>query len=543
MLKRVFRPFPQLIIALICMGAGTVLDGIVFVKMMGFLDYALVGDMESLKAQIPMFLLQATLLIPIGLLGNITKSWFRKDANLSMKRYYIKGVFKKNISEFQQENTANYISRLTNDCNTLDTNFVEGIFTVFNGIVNCSVAIWILSTVGKGMITFALSITLVTAVVSILLSRPVSKKVKERSDEFDGYTSYIKEVLSAFHIVKNNNLQDKVTKDFYQKSEEIQNKGYAIEKTYTFINALQNGAFSLMIYLGLCFLTYQAIKGNITAAGALTVSQGIQRIAWPLMMMSEAVPKIFASKDLGNKIKESLLNKVELEEDITLDEFKDKIELQDVAFSYADAENSKKTLEHVNMELKKNGKYLIVGPSGGGKSTLLKLLRKYFNESEGSIMLDGKPLSRIKKEDYFSLIANVEQQVFIFEDTLRNNITLYKEYSEEEISQAIEVAGLSSFVENLPEGLDTMIYDNGKNISGGERSRIVIARAMLAKASILFMDEAFAALDMERAREIEQTILNLKNITVINVSHVIFKDTKSQYDKVFHVKGTVIAES
>lgn len=525
------------------MGAGTVLDGIVFVKMMGFLDYALVGDMESLKAQIPMFLLQATLLIPIGLLGNITKSWFRKDANLSMKRYYIKGVFKKNISEFQQENTANYISRLTNDCNTLDTNFVEGIFTVFNGIVNCSVAIWILSTVGKGMITFALSITLVTAVVSILLSRPVSKKVKERSDEFDGYTSYIKEVLSAFHIVKNNNLQDKVTKDFYQKSEEIQNKGYAIEKTYTFINALQNGAFSLMIYLGLCFLTYQAIKGNITAAGALTVSQGIQRIAWPLMMMSEAVPKIFASKDLGNKIKESLLNKVELEEDITLDEFKDKIELQDVAFSYADAENSKKTLEHVNMELKKNGKYLIVGPSGGGKSTLLKLLRKYFNESEGSIMLDGKPLSRIKKEDYFSLIANVEQQVFIFEDTLRNNITLYKEYSEEEISQAIEVAGLSSFVENLPEGLDTMIYDNGKNISGGERSRIVIARAMLAKASILFMDEAFAALDMERAREIEQTILNLKNITVINVSHVIFKDTKSQYDKVFHVKGTVIAES
>ena len=157
-------------------------------------------------------------------------------------------------------------------------------------------------------------------------------------------------------------------------------------------------------------------------------------------------------------------------------------------------------------------------------------------------MLDGKPLNRIKKEDYFSLIANVEQQVFIFEDTLRNNITLYKEYSEKEIQQAIEVAGLSTFVQNLPNGLDTMIYDNGKNISGGERSRIVIARAMLAKASILFMDEAFAALDMERAREIEQTILNLKNITVINVSHVIFKDTKSQYDKVFHVKGTVIAE-
>jgi ATP-binding cassette, subfamily B, bacterial len=539
MLKRALRPFPQLIIALICLAAGSILEGVVLVKMMGFIDYALVGDTATIKAEIPGFLLKACLLVPVGLLGTVTKSWFRKDANLSMKGFYIRGIFRKNISEFQQENTATYISRLTNDCNTLDTNFVDGIFTVFNGITNFFVAIWILSTVGKGMIGFALTITIVTAVVSMLLSRPVSKKVKERSDHFDGYTSYIKEVLSAFHIVKSNNLKDKVTKDYYEKSTEIQHKGYVIEKIYTFINALQNGTFSLMIYLGLCFLTYQAIKGNITAAGALIVSQAIQRIAWPLMMMSEAMPKIFASKDLGKKINESLLNKNNHEENISLHEFNDKIELKDVGFVYEDAEDKTKTLHNVNMELKKNGKYLIVGPSGGGKSTLLKLLRKYYDATEGNLLIDGKPLADVKKEDYFSLIANVEQQVFIFEDTLKNNITLYKEYSKDKIKEAIEVAGLTSFVENLPDGLDTMIYDNGKNISGGERSRIVIARAMLAKASILFMDEAFAALDMERAKEIEQTILNLKNITVINVSHVIFKDTKSQYDKVFHVKGTV----
>ena len=97
MLKRVLRPFPQLIIALLCLAAGTILDGMVFVKMMSFLDYALIGDMATLKAEIPVFLLQACLLIPVGLLGTITKSWFRKDANLSMKKYYIRGIFKKNI--------------------------------------------------------------------------------------------------------------------------------------------------------------------------------------------------------------------------------------------------------------------------------------------------------------------------------------------------------------------------------------------------------------------------------------------------------------
>ena len=519
--------------------ASTILDGVVLVRMMKFLDYGLVGDMTTIRAEMPEFILLAILLIPVGLLSTITKSWYRKDANLSMKRYYIKGVFKKNISEFQQENTAIYISRLTNDCNTLDMNFVNGIFTVFNGITSFLVAIWILSTVGKGMIVLSLVVTVIASMISIFLSRPLSKKVKERSDMFDGYTSYIKEVLSAFHIVKSNNLQEKVTKDYSEKSTDIQKKGYQIDKMYTFINGMENCVFSLVIYLSLCYLAYLAIRGNITAAGALTVSQGIQRLTWPLMMMSEAIPKLFSSKGLGKKINDSLKNRREYEETLSCHEFTDKIQLNEVGFAYEEEEENSRTLHHVNMELQKNGKYLIVGPSGGGKSTLLKLLRKYYDTTEGTITFDGKPLVDIKKEDYFSMIANVEQQVFIFEDTLRNNITLYKEYTKEEIDEALRAAGLTSFVEKLPEGLDTMIYDNGKNISGGERSRVVIARAMLAKASILFMDEAFAALDMERAKEIEQTILNLKNITVINVSHVIFKETKEQYDKIFRVKGTV----
>ena len=212
--------------------------------------------------------------------------------------------------------------------------------------------------------------------------------------------------------------------------------------------------------------------------------------------------------------------------------------MRDVGFHYED-DDKKPILEDVNLTIKKNGKYLIVGPSGGGKSTLLKLLRKYFKATTGEIFIDGIPLRDVKKEDYFSMIANVEQQVFIFEDTLLNNITLYKSYTKEEIDRALHSSGLTEFVKALPNGLETMLYDNGKNISGGERSRIVIARAMLAKASILFLDEAFASLDMERAKEIEKTILSLEDITVINVSHVIFKETKNQYDGVFHVKGTV----
>jgi ABC-type multidrug transport system fused ATPase/permease subunit len=225
-------------------------------------------------------------------------------------------------------------------------------------------------------------------------------------------------------------------------------------------------------------------------------------------------------------------------ETVELPAFQDAIEFNNVEFRYDESEHM--ILSDINLKIKKNGKYLIVGPSGGGKSTLLKLFRKYFNPTAGKILIDGSDLRDVKRDQYFKLVANIEQQVFIFEDTVKNNITLYKDYSDREIEAALEASGLTDFVKDLSQGLNTIIYDNGKNISGGERSRIVIARALLNKASILFMDEAFASLDMERAREIEKTILGLKDITVINVSHVIFKDTRDLYDRVITVKRTLI---
>ena len=539
MLKKVFKSTPQMVVALLFAAFNSFLEGAVTVKMMGLIDYAIAGDLELLKQKIPGLLILALTLLPVGILTSITKAWYKKDANLAIKMHYIRGVFKKNISEFQKENTANYISRLTNDCKTIDKNFIEGIYTVFQGIANFFVGIWIISTVSPWMILLSFVIMLANVIIAAVMQKPVERNYKERSDMFDGYTSYIKEVLSAFHIVKSNNLQEKVTKDYYEKSNEIQKKGYLIEKMMTFINGAQNLTMNTSMYGILCILGYLTIQGKITAGGLLIVTQGIQKLAWPLFMLSEALPKVFTSKSLSEKIGDSLKNSDTYEENIAMPVFKEGIVLKDVEFRYEDELDNKKILSGVNLNLKKNGKYLIVGPSGGGKSTLLKLLRKYFAPTSGNILIDGIPLRDVKKEDYFAMIANVEQQVFIFHDTLRNNITLYKSYSEEEIGAAIEAAGLTGFVQNLPDGLDTMIYDNGRNISGGERSRIVIARAMLTKASILFMDEAFASLDMERAREIEQTILKLKDITVINVSHVVFRDTKEQYDGVFTVKGTV----
>lgn len=537
MLKKCIQGLPYLLLALIVVAAYSIADAKMTKTMMLLLDDALAGRMDVLKDKAPELIILAAILVPLGLLVAVVNNYYRRKATFGLKQYYINKVFGKNLAEFQKENNAKYISAMTNDFNTLENNLVAGIYSVFNCIAKFLVGVWLLSAVDYRMIFLAIVIIAVNILFSALASRPSDKAYKERSAMFEGYTAYIKEVLSAFHIVKNYGLLGKVNDDYNKKSEEIQHKGYLIERMLTFIYAFENFVTSASIYGVITGVGYMVIVGNITVGGLLLVVEGMQRMMFPLYELSEALPKIFTSKGLISKIEKTLANSDTYVETVDLPEFKEKISFTDVDFAYEDGEQL--TLENINLDIKKNGKYLIVGPSGGGKSTLLKLFRKYFNPTTGSITIDGHNFRDVKREQYYKLVANIEQQVFIFEDTIKNNITLYKNYTDEEINAAIKAAGLEDFVKGLPAGLDTVIYDNGKNISGGERSRIVIARALLSKASILFMDEAFASLDMERAREIEKTILDLQDITVINVSHIIFKDTRHLYDKVFTVKRRV----
>lgn len=531
MLKQLIKTIPYLLIAWVFAALLAVVDGYTFIKMMNLADMAFTNQLGGFKTAAIELMIYAVMLMPLAVIVAFTKAYYRKKANMILKNYYVKGVFAKNISAFQKENTAKFISSLTNDFNTLDVNLVDSIYVVGAMVFNFLVGIWIMSTVTPWILLVALGVITINILISAITSKPIAHQTKQRSDLFDGYTSYIKEVLGAFHIIKSNNLQERIQAHFNEKSTKVQDKGYMIDKLFSYMQALQQGTVSLSMFLVLLVSGYMAIKGHITIGGALLISQGIQKTIWPIFNLAETLPKLFTVKALLQKIKDVLEDEENYVETIELVDFKEGIEIEGISFAYEE----QPILENASMSIKKGGKYLVVGPSGGGKSTLLKLLRKYFNPTEGQILIDGKNLKDIKKKEYFLHLANVEQQVFIFEDTLRNNITLYKSYSEKEIMIALEKAGLKEFVETLPNGLDTMIYDNGKNVSGGERSRIVIARGLLARAGIIFLDEAFAALDLERAKEIEESILALEDVTVINVSHVIFDETKMKYDQIVKV--------
>ncbi len=474
--------------------------------------------------------------IPLRLLFSFLRGRFIKNTLLKMKTEYIKKVFGKNINEFNKENNAKYISALTNDFNLIEIDYITGILKVLEGITNFLTGVIIIIIISPIILGVGIFVILVSVGISSVATRPVKKKNKERSTLLEEYSAFTKEVLSAFNIIKTNDLEARVSETFKKQSDKVQSKQYQIDKLISFVYALNNVNFGFTVFALLLTVSYLAITGIATIASVVVIIQNTFNIVGPIAELAEALPKIITSNALFEKIDASLKNIEDYKETKSFDGFKKKIELKNVSFSY----DNDLVLDDISLSFEKGKKYLVVGPSGGGKSTILRLLRKYFNPSKGTILIDGVNLKDIKKVDYFNKIANIEQQVFLFEDTLKNNLTLYKNYTNQEIMDAIKRAGLEDFLKTHKEGLKYKIVDNGKNVSGGEKSRIAIARGLLNKADIIFLDEAFASLDYNKAKEIEDSILALKNVTIINVSHVKIKENLVKYDIIYSVNNKAV---
>ncbi|MFA5576485.1 MAG: ABC transporter ATP-binding protein [Tissierellaceae bacterium] len=539
MKRSIKKGIPFLIISLIILFFVYGLDGYINIEIMKIVDYALEGNVDLMKKEVLTTFILLIISFPLNIMSSYTRAIYLNKSLVKSKMHYIRRLFKKNINEFQAENNAKYLSAISNDMNSIEERYLTGIYESGSSIISFIVSFIVIASVSPTALFIGIGISFISAALSAIIGRPLQKHERHRSDLFEDYTSYVKEALGAFQIIKGNNLNEKVKEDFGDRSKDIQYKGYIIDKIFTYVSALQQ--FIMMGALLSIFMVsvYMAIKGSITAGAVILIVNNLERLMMPLMNLSEWFPKILSVKSLFIKMDESLENQHNYRETVEITGFNRKIEFRAVSFAYD--ENS--VLEDIDLNIKKGGKYLIIGPSGSGKSTLLKLLRKYFNPTKGKIFIDGEDLKAITKESYFNNISNVEQQVFLFEDSLRNNITLYKSYSQFDIDLAIKRAGLSDFVRGLQDGLDTIIYDNGKNVSGGEKSRIAIARGLLNKSTIIFLDEAFANLDQEVAREIEETILDLDDVTVVNVSHVIFKESKNKYSKIFTVKGGRVIEN
>jgi ATP-binding cassette subfamily C protein len=297
--------------------------------------------------------------------------------------------------------------------------------------------------------------------------------------------------------------------------------------------------------LGLIFTVLSFFYvGTGLVSGKLSLPQGIfmtqitQRAIWGMVQVFPHLNKLRASQAIFDRIVKGSPDEKEAPAPLgTLPFALDHgLEADQLFFSYED----RPVLRNASFRIEKGEKILLKGISGSGKTTLLNLLAGVYNSYGGEIRYDGRELKTIDPLPLNRGIAEVYQDVFLFEDTLRNNLTLFGDYSQEDLESAIDRAGLRELVERLPLGLETQLEENGKNLSGGERQRVSIARAILKRAVLLLADEATSNLDEELGRHVEATLLSL-DATVISISHRYYEGVTEGYDKVLEIEGGTLS--
>ena len=463
---------------------------------------------------------------------------FLQRAMQQYRDYAFSRLTQKSLRSFSKEGTALYVSALTNDCTSIENNYLAATFTLIELLFCFLGALIMMLYYIPVMLVLAVALSFLPVAVSMTAGNRLTEQEKEISKKNERFVSIVNELLSGFPVIKSFRAETQASRLFSQRNEQAEEAKKNKRRTEQLISLLANDA-GIIAQMGI-FLAgaWLAISGKGVTAGVVIVF--VQLMNYILNPISQ-VPLLWSNRKaaiaLMEKLSDALSENVREEGREKLNGFSEKIEVKDLTYGY---EPESPVLKDLDVQFDAGKSYAIVGGSGSGKSTLLNLLMGSSSNYQGEICIDGVSIKNIESESLYQLMTSVQQNVFVFNDTIRNNVPMFHEFPDKEVTLALERSGLSEFIEK--RGEDFVCGENGANLSGGERQRISIARALLRKSPILLVDEATAALDAATARAVSFSILNLVGMTRIVGTHRLEEAILRRYDKILVMKNGTICE-
>ena len=413
---------------------------------------------------------------------------------------------------FSGKDSGHYVSWLTNDVDAL---YQQSFAALFSGIENIAIAIF--SLVALCMLSFYIGLAAVILLVIIsvlpqLANRRLEKANAERSGAMEVSTESYKDVIMGSGIFFLSNLRGRICERIVAASEKAEQVIFRYNRTNTSVQILI-ATVSMVGRVVLLLVTFlAAVLGACSAGAALSVGNLAGSFFNGAGSFVQGFMTVKASKPLWEKFAGEIVAAPEGENDLPVIS---EIRFENVSFQYEDHS----VLVNRNEMFCAGGKYAITGNSGSGKSTLVKILLGLLPGYSGNVWYGELEQKSVRMTSLYEKIAYVEQQVYLFQDTLRFNITLGQDYTDEQIMKVIEKCCLKEWFVSLPDGLDTIINENGKNLSGGQRQRIALARGLIREVQYIIMDEGTSALDEANAMEIENALLDMPNMCIILITH------------------------
>ena len=455
------------------------------------------------------------------------------------KEYVFGELTKKNISAFSGENSSTYISALTNDIQTIEQGYLWNTFSILESSLTFVGAMVLMIWYSPLLTLIAIGLSLLPLIASILTGNKVAAEEKKVSDRSEAYTSTLRDSLGGFSVIKSFKAEAQMIRIFKENVRELAKAQCGKHKMRILVQMFGSVA-GITAQLGVfLFGAYLALSGKgVTAGTTMIFVQLMNYVLSPIGTIPTCIAERKAAKALVEKIAIALNINVREESKTEHRELKHDITLKNLSFGY---EPDKQVLNNLNCSFELGKSYAIVGASGSGKSTLLNLLLASNSGYMGSIHFDELEIQQISSESLYEMVSIIQQNVFIFNASIRDNITMFSDYPREEVDRAIELSGLSKLI--AERGEDYLCGENGSGLSGGEKQRISIARSLLKKSQVLLVDEATAALDAQTAFQVSNAILDLNNLTRIVVTHALDENLLKRYDYVLTLKNGSITEA
>lgn len=478
-------------------------------------------EAEAIFRQILIFVALAFLIIPIAVIGRLKQANATEICNANFSKEVMRHISRLPVSTVQKYGNAYFTTRINSDvadaCKIFSSHTIVTL-TKFSVVTIVSIILLFLNS--WKMALFGIAISGVCFVLALWLNPKVRNLEMDAKNANVDSMTYILELFQGLPVVRVFQL-GRILQKKYQRACEIV---YAKRVRYCTIRAVIFGTIDIFSFCAqpaaLLIGLYLYASDGVDVASGVFMASIIAQMAGAMLDFSSFVQTIQGGLVAQERVFSVLDMQTEADRpdtvspDLTSDTA---IEVSNLAFGYM---SEQFVFENLNLKVENGAKTAIVGNSGSGKSTLVKIIQGFYTPSSGEIKLFGAPISQMSLEHIRSLIAYIPQECILFEGTIAENISFGMDVTHDEIREAAKRACIDSFIESLPDGYETSVTENGATFSGGQRQRLILARAYLKKAPILIMDEPTSALDAENEERIIQDIINnTPGQTVLIISH------------------------